>query len=76
VGSNQGRRLKVIKPLFKLVRNEKTQAYFKWFTNSDRLTKQRLTEMMSKRYPSDEKGDKDKFSLVDTMVRHMWVFLD
>lgn len=32
--------------------------------------------MMGRRYPSDEKGEKDKFSLVDTMVKHMWVFLD
>lgn len=32
--------------------------------------------MMGRRYPSDEKGDKEKFSLVDTMVKHMWVFLD
>ena len=53
-------------------------SYFKWFANGDRLTRQRLTDMMSKRYPlgtTDEAGEYHP-SLCDAMVRQLWICLD
>ena len=63
---------------FKLERTKKLQDYFKTFTNSDRLTRARLTEMMQRRYPAG-KADKDGNytpSICDAMVKNLWAFLE
>ena len=49
-----------------------------WFANGDRLTKLRLTEMMSKRYPLGAFNDLGNYemSLCDSMVRQLWLYLE
>ena len=67
-------------PHFKLQRNERLLVYFKTVIcgGDDRLTKQRLVELLSNRYPAGH-TDRDGVyhpSIADAMVRQLWVFLD
>ena len=64
---------------FKLVKNDKLKQYFDKFAGSDRLTKQRLIDMMALRYPMgfvDEESKTYQTSIGDTMVKQLWIHLE
>jgi hypothetical protein len=60
-------------PYLKIIRNDKLQQHFKWLAGSDRLTKQRLSEVMAKRYPA---GEGNQMSLSDSMTKQLWEFMN
>ena len=64
---------------FKLIKDEKLKQHFDKFAGSDRLTKQRLIDMMALRYPmghTDEESKAYHGSIGDTMVKQLWVHLE